>query len=47
MPLWLVIAAVCAYALSYRVYSKFISAKIFALDAQRATPAERLDDGRE
>ena len=44
---WLVVAAVCSYALGYRFYSKFISAKVLALDSQRATPAERLDDGRD
>jgi carbon starvation protein len=45
--MWLVVAAVCSYALGYRFYSKFISAKVLVLDAQRATPAERLDDGRD
>src|SRR5580700_10626192 len=45
--MWLVLAAFCTYALGYRFYSKFISAKVMALDAQRATPAERLDDGRD
>src|SRR5580704_12568764 len=45
--MWLVVAAFCAYALGYRFYSKFVSAKVLALDAQRATPAERLDDGRD
>src|SRR5580698_7084278 len=45
--MWLVLAAFCAYALGYRFYSKFVSAKVLALDAQRATPAERLDDGRD
>src|SRR5271170_1102064 len=45
--LWLVVAAVCAYALGYRFYSAFISAKMLALDANRATPAERLEDGRD
>src|SRR3979411_495740 len=44
---WLVLAAFCTYALGYRFYSKFISAKVLALDARRATPAERLDDGRD
>ncbi|HEX6047635.1 MAG TPA: carbon starvation CstA family protein [Gemmatimonadaceae bacterium] len=44
---WLVTAAVCTYLISYRFYSKFIAAKIFALDANRATPAERLNDGRD
>ena len=45
--MWLVVAAVCTYALGYRFYSKFISAKVLALDAQRATPAERLENGRD
>jgi carbon starvation protein len=45
--MWLVVAAVCTYALGYRFYSKFIAAKVLTLDAQRATPAERLDNGRD
>jgi carbon starvation protein len=45
--MWLVVAAICAYGLGYRFYSKFVSAKVLALDAQRATPAERLEDGRD
>ncbi|HEX3104698.1 MAG TPA: carbon starvation CstA family protein, partial [Terriglobales bacterium] len=45
--LWLVAAAVCTYALGYRFYSGFIAAKVLALDPQRATPAERLDNGRD
>ena len=45
--LWLVVAATCCYALGYRFYSKFISAKILALDSLRATPAERLENGRD
>ena len=45
--MWLVVAAVCSYAIGYRFYSKFIAAKVLALDATRATPAERLDDGRD
>lgn len=45
--LWLVAAAVCAYALGYRFYSAFIAAKVLALDPQRATPAERLENGRD
>jgi carbon starvation protein len=44
---WLLTAAVCTYAVAYRFYSKIIAAKIFALDATRATPAERLADGRD
>src|SRR5258708_26487175 len=45
--LWLVVGAACCYALGYRFYSKFIAAKILALDALRATPAERLENGRD
>ena len=44
---WLLTAAVCSYLIAYRFYSKLIAAKIFALDARRATPAVRLDDGRD
>ena len=46
-PLWLVVAATCCYALGYRFYSKFIAVKILALDGLRATPAERLENGRD
>src|ERR1700733_7666859 len=45
--LWLVVAATCCYALGYRFYSKFVAVKILALDALRATPAERLENGRD
>ena len=45
--LWLVAAAACCYALGYRFYSRFISVKVLALDSRRATPAERLENGRD
>jgi carbon starvation protein len=45
--MWLVTAAVCAYALGYRFYSKFIAARVLVLDPLRATPAERLENGRD
>ena len=45
--LWLVTAATCCYALGYRFYSSFIAARILAVDARRATPAERLENGRD
>src|SRR5437868_1213599 len=44
---WLLTAALCTYAIAYRFYSKLIAAKVFALDAARLTPAERLNDGRD
>jgi carbon starvation protein len=45
--LWLVAAAACCYAIGYRFYSKFLATKVLVLDAQRATPAERLENGRD
>ncbi|MGA8617866.1 MAG: carbon starvation CstA family protein [Candidatus Sulfotelmatobacter sp.] len=45
--LWLVVAATCCYALGYRFYSRFIATRILALDGLRATPAERLENGRD
>jgi carbon starvation protein len=45
--MWLVVAAVCTYAVGYRFYSKFIAVKVLLLDPLRATPAERLENGRD
>jgi len=44
---WLLIAGICSYALAYRFYSKFIANRVFELNARRATPAERLNNGRD
>ena len=44
---WLLTAAVCSYLVAFRFYGRFISSKVFALDTNRATPAERLNDGRD
>ena len=43
--LWIVTAAGCFYAITYRFYSAFIAAKVLALDPRRVTPAMRLNDG--
>src|SRR5579872_3840014 len=45
--MWIVMAAVCTYTVGYRFYAKFIAAKVMALDNQRATPAERLENGHD
>ncbi len=45
--MWLVLAAACSYLVGYRFYSKFIAAKIMALNDERATPAERLENGHD
>ncbi len=44
---WFVIAAVAVYSIAYRFYGAFLAAKLFALDANRLTPAERINDGRD
>src|SRR5437870_2155435 len=44
---WLLIAAVCTYAVGYRFYSKFLATKVFGLDPRRATPAERFNNGHD
>jgi len=43
----LLVAAICSYLIGYRFYSKFLAAKVLALDDRRTTPAVRLDDGRD
>lgn len=43
--LWLVVAAVCTYLVSYRYYSLFIATRVMRLDPARPTPAMRHNDG--
>ena len=45
--LWFVVAAVSTYLIGYRFYSGWIATRVCGLDATRATPAERLDNGRD
>ncbi|RVU40234.1 carbon starvation protein A [Rheinheimera riviphila] len=45
--IWFIVAAVCTYLIGYRFYSAWIAAKVLMLDDTRATPAERLADGRD
>ncbi len=45
--LWLIAAAACIYMIAYRFYAAWIAASVLAIDATRATPAERLDNGRD
>src|SRR5882672_984671 len=44
---WILIAGVCTYLVAYRFYGRFIAYKVFGLNARRATPAERLNNGRD
>jgi carbon starvation protein len=45
--MWIIVAAVCVYAIGYRFYSAWVAAKVLTLDETRATPAVRLDNGRD
>ena len=44
---WLLAAALCSYAVAYRFYGRLITTRIFRVDDRRATPAVRLEDGRD
>ncbi|MFM8463491.1 MAG: carbon starvation CstA family protein, partial [Burkholderiaceae bacterium] len=43
--LWIVVAAIAIYLIGYRYYAQFIGNRVMQLDANRATPATRLNDG--
>ena len=45
--LWLITAALCIYAIGYRFYALWIASTVLVVDITRATPAERLDNGRD
>jgi len=44
---WLVLAAVGTYLVAYRFYARFIASRVLEIDPTRATPAERLSNGRD
>src|SRR3989475_1582610 len=44
---WLLVAAVCTYAVASRFYSRFLAGQVFGLDGRRATRAERFNNGRD
>ncbi|MCA1687109.1 MAG: carbon starvation protein A [Actinobacteria bacterium] len=44
---WLLFAALASYAIAYRFYARFIQTKVLDTDDSRATPAERLNNGRD
>jgi carbon starvation protein len=44
---WLLFAAIASYAIGYRFYARFIQNKVLETDDSRATPAERLNNGRD
>ena len=45
--IYILIAALCTYAIAYRFYSKWIAARVLTLDDRRATPCEVNDDGKD
>jgi carbon starvation protein len=45
--MWFITAALCIYAIAYRFYAAWIAATVLVIDETRATPAERLDNGRD
>ena len=44
---YILIAALCSYAIGYRFYSKWLAARVLMLDDRRATPCEVHDDGKD
>jgi carbon starvation protein len=44
---WLLFAALASYAIAYRFYARFIRDRVLGTDDSRATPAERLNNGRD
>ncbi|MES1981526.1 MAG: carbon starvation CstA family protein [Pseudomonadota bacterium] len=45
--LWFIAAALCVYAIAYRFYGAWIATRVLLIDPTRATPAERLNNGRD
>lgn len=45
--IYLIVAAVCIYAIGYRFYGRFVAYKVLELDKNRATPAMIENDGRD
>lgn len=45
--IWFVVTAICTYAIGYRFYGLFIQRTIMRPDDTNATPAERINNGRD
>src|SRR2546426_10853904 len=45
--LWIIVAGLCALAISYRFYSKWLAAKVMMLNDERATPAILQNDSKD
>jgi carbon starvation protein len=44
---YILVAALCSYAIGYRFYSKWLAARVLMLNDRRATPCEVHDDGKD
>ena len=44
---WMLFAALASYAIAFRFYSRFIANRVLGIDDNRATPGERLNNGRD
>jgi len=44
---YILVAALCSYAIGYRFYSKWIATRVLMLNDRRATPCEVHDDGKD
>ncbi len=45
--LWLIVATLCIYSISYRYYASFLAAKVLCLDGANPTPAVSINDGND
>jgi carbon starvation protein len=45
--IWMIVAALCSYAIAYRFYGKWVASRVLGLDDTRATPAEKFDNGHD
>ncbi len=45
--LWIIVAGLCAFAISYRFYSKWLASRVLLLNDKRATPALVQNDGKD
>src|ERR671911_102582 len=44
---WMLFAALASYAIAFRFYARFIRDRVLGADDSRATPGERLNNGRD
>ncbi|MBE6483182.1 MAG: carbon starvation protein A [Actinomycetaceae bacterium] len=45
--IWFVVTAICTYAIAYRFYALYVQRRIMRPDDSNATPAERINNGKD